>query len=499
MKRSMIASALTVAMLAGAAALTAPRAVLAEPAAQAPHLVAIDVPPERRQMIGLRIATVEQREVVDRIDATGTVEVDEQRQSYVQTRFPGWIRQVFVNQNWQPVRKGEPLFTIYSPDLVNAENEYLIALGESAQVKGSAVEGVAGGAATMVSAALERLRLFGVPEREINRLRRERTVRDAIEIDSPATGYIADRAALPNMYADPSTRLYTIANLGQVWVYAAVFQDRLGEIHPGDPVAVRVDSYPGRVFSGKVDYIWPSIDAATRTARVRCALANSDGALKLGMFVQVALAPRLGRALVIPASGVLQTGAHNIVFVDRGDGYLDPVEVELGPRVGDILIVRKGLDAGQRIVSSANFLIDSESQLQAAMGGYIPPPSGATRQAVAAESGASAMNAALAMTTDPSPPARGKNLITVTLADTNGNPIGGATVQVIFYMAAMPSMGMAAIRAVATLADRGGGKYAGDLTLGGGGTYAVTISAEKDGSTIASKQLNLSVSGPMAM
>ena len=132
------------------------------------------------------------------------------------------------------------------------------------------------------------------------------------------------------MYVDPSTRLYTIANLGTVWVYAAVFQDRLGKIKIGDAAAVTVDSYPGRVFSGKIDNIWPAIDPATRTARVRVALDNSDGALKLGMFVQVALTPRLGHALVIPAAGVLQTGTHNIVFVDRGDGYLTPVEVELG-------------------------------------------------------------------------------------------------------------------------------------------------------------------------
>lgn len=492
MKRSIVVFALAIVILSGA---LSPRAAHAQP----PHLVPIEVSPERRQMIGLKLATVEDREVADRIDATGTVEADEQRESYVQTRFPGWIRQVFANQNWQWVRKGEPLFTIYSPDLLNAENEYLIALGESAQVKDSTVAGVAGGAATVVSSALQRLRLFGVPAREIHRLERERTVRDAIEMDSPATGYIADRAALPNMYADPSTRLYTIANLDRVWVYAAVFQDRLSEIHPGDPVAVRVDSYPGRVFSGKVDAIWPSIDATTRTARVRCALANQDGMLKLGMFVQVALAPRLGRALVIPASGVLQTGKHNIVFVDRGKGYLDPVEVELGARVGDIFIVRKGLHAGQRIVSSANFLIDSESQLQAAIGGYTPPPPGSTQQAVAADRGARMPAAVLAMTTDPAPPARGKNTVNVTLADATGNPIAGATVQVTFYMAGMPSMGMAAIRVSATLADEGGGKYAGELKFSSGGAYAVTISAQKDGRTIANQQTSLSVSGPMAM
>ncbi|HVA81759.1 MAG TPA: efflux RND transporter periplasmic adaptor subunit [Candidatus Binataceae bacterium] len=498
MRRIKFASVIAAAFAAGAVLIAPPRAARAQ-GAGAPHLVPIEVPPERRQMIGLKFATVLERKLTDRIDATGIVEADEQRESYVQTRFPGWIRRVFANQNWQLVRRGQPLFTIYSPDLVNAENEYLIALGEHARVKNSTVEGVAGGAATLVASALERLRLFGVPAREIHRLERERTVRDAIEIDSPATGYIVDRAALPNMYADPSTRLYTIANLGTVWVYAAVFQDRLGEIKTGDAAAITVDSYPGRVFAGRIDYILPSIDSATRTARVRTVLANPDGALKLGMFVQVALTPRLGRALVIPAAGVLQTGTHNIVFTDRGDGYLDPVEVELGPRVGDNFIVRKGLHAGQRIVSSANFLIDSESQLQAAIGGYTPPPPGATQQAVAAEGHSAAPAATLAMTTAPSPPARGKNTVEVTLSDPTGAPIAGAKVRVIFYMPAMPSMGMAASRAEAILADRGGGKYAGAVTLSSGGTFIVTITAEKDGRTIATTQMSLAVSGPMAM
>ena len=467
--------------------------------AGAPHLVPIEVSPERRQMIGLQLATVEERALTDRIDATGTVEADEQRESYVQTRFPGWIRRVFANENWQLVRKGAPLFTIYSPDLVNAENEYLIAVGERAGVKDSTVEGVAGGADTMVAASLDRLRLFGVPEREIRRLQRERTVHSEIEIDSPATGYITDRAALPNMYADPSTRLYTIANLDTVWVYAAVFQDRLGEIKIGDPAAVTVDSYPGRVFSGKVDYIWPSIDPATRTARVRTVLNNPDAALKLGMFVQVALTPRLGRALVIPAAGVLQTGTHNIVFVDRGDGYLTPVEVALGARVGDNFIVRKGLRAGDRVVSSANFLIDSESQLQAAIGGYTPPPPGSTQQAVANSGQSAAPAAALAMTTDPSPPAKGKNTVNVTLTEPGGAPITGATVQVVFFMPAMPSMGMAAVRVEAALADQGGGKYSGAITLAGGGTFTVTISAQKAGRIPTTRQMSITVSGPMAM
>jgi nitrogen fixation protein FixH len=206
------------------------------------------------------------------------------------------------------------------------------------------------------------------------------------------------------------------------------------------------------------------------------------------------LEPNLGRAVVIPASGVLRTGTRNVAFIDRGDGVLDPVDVELGPQVGDRFVVRKGLAAGQRIVSSANFLIDSESQLQAAIGGYTPPPPGATQAANAAPE-----TARTEITTDPSPPARGRNQITVSLKDPAGKPLVGAQVNVTFYMAAMPAMGMAAMRAEAQALDQSDGSYIATLDLASGGTWTVTITAEKAGKPLVRKQLNMSVAGPMSM
>ncbi len=241
------------------------------------------------------------------------------------------------------------------------------------------MQGVASGAQSLVNAALERLRLFGVSPREIARLQRERAVREAVEIDSPMSGYVTDWSALPNKYVQPEARLYTIADLSTVWVYAAVYQNQIGEVKVGAPVSVTVDAYPGRTFDGRVDFIWQAIDPVTRTARVRCAFPSPEGLLKLGMYVSIALEAQLGRGLVIPDSGVLRTGTQNIVFIDRGEGYLQPAEVELGPHAGSEFIVLKGLRAGDRIVSSANFLIDSESQLQAALGTLTSPPASATQ------------------------------------------------------------------------------------------------------------------------
>jgi RND family efflux transporter MFP subunit len=455
-------------------------------------LAPIMIPTARQQLIGMQFTTVKQEDLIDTVRATGTVETDEQTSTYVQTRFSGWIRRVLADQTWQSVKQGEPIFTIYSPDLVSAENEYLLAARQDKALAKSSVEGVADGAASMVSASLERLKLFGLPSSEIRRLQREGKARDEIAIASPVSGYIVDRQAFPNMYAEPSTRLFTIANLSKVWVYAAVFQNQLPEVKIGDSVSIGVDSYPGREFTGVVDTIWATLDPLTRTAKVRINLPNPQGALKLGMFVNVSIKQRLGRGLIVPDSSVLQTGLHNIAFVDRGDGYLEPRELELGPHVSGEFMVRKGLAEGDRIVSSANFLIDSESQLQTAVGAYTPPPPG-----VSAAGRAAAQTATIEMKTEPSPPRKGENKLTLVLRDSFGAPIDGANVSVVFYMPPMPAMGMAAMRRVTTATAHGNGTYTATINLDSGGGWQVSVSANKAGQQVATLQTNLSATGGM--
>ncbi|MGH7863397.1 MAG: efflux RND transporter periplasmic adaptor subunit, partial [Candidatus Binataceae bacterium] len=280
--------------------------------AGAPKLAPIEITAERRQLIGLRYATVEQRELFGRIETSGIVAVNEQRRSFVQLRTSGWVKRVYADQSWQYVRKGEPLLSIYSPEIAGAQREYLLTLSHEKELAQSAVEGVADGAKTLVSASEGRLRLFGVPEREIERLRGGGDARQEVEVVAPMSGVVLEREAQPNLYATPETRLYTIADLSAVWIYAAVFQNQLAEVKVGDPVEVTVDSYPGRGFAGRVDFIASVLDSSTRTARVRINLPNRDNALKLGMFARIALKPRLGPGLVIPESGVLQTGLRNV-------------------------------------------------------------------------------------------------------------------------------------------------------------------------------------------
>ena len=462
------------------------------PEAAGTALAPVQLSPQRLQSIGLKTGSVASRIVSDRIATTGNVAVDETKLAYVQVRFSGYIQKVFVDSTYQYVRRGQPLFTIYSPDLVATEREYLLAEQNQRQLARSADPEVARDADSLVQAAVARLAQWGIPEREIKRLGSSREVQQALEIDSPATGYVTEREALPNKYADPNTRLYTIADLSTIWVFAHVFQNDLGRIKPGDPATLTVDTYPGRTFSGRVDFIYPQIDMTTRTARVRLKFANPDLKLMPGMFVNVSLDVPMGRHEVIPASGVLQTGTQQMVFVDHGGGNLEPRQVQVGARVGDDYIVLKGLKDGERIVTSANFLIDSESQLQAALGTFTPPPPGAG--AAAATNGPQAV---IELSTDPNPPQRGQNRLRVKLAGANAALIAGAQVTATFFMAAMPSMGMSAMRVSAQLTDRGGGAYEGSVELPSGGTWQVTLIAQKNGETLATKQLSVDAPGGM--
>jgi len=258
---------------------------------------------------------------------------------------------------------------------------------------------------------------------------------------------------------------------------------------------VTVDAYPGAIFSGRVDYVLPQVDTATRTLPVRLVFSNRALKLRPGMYVNVALALPLGRHLVVPASAVFHSGTRSLLFAYGGDGRITPRDVEVGPRVGDDQVLLKGVQADEAIVTSANFLIDSEAQLEAAAGAFAPPPPGAG--GTAAMNRPAATQATVEITTDPSPPRKGADTVRVKLASADGQGVAGAQVTVTFFMAAMPAMGMAAMKTVVTAADKGGGLYEGTGTLGSGGTWQVTIMATQNGQTIATRQLSVHATGGM--
>jgi RND family efflux transporter MFP subunit len=457
-------------------------------------LAPIQLTQERMQSIGLETGLVESKLIADDIRTTGAVDVNERLISYAQVRFSGYIRTVFANAIYQYVRKGDPLCTIYSPELIAAQNEYLLALRNQRLLNSSRVDGVAAGAAALTDAAERRLRQWQVSPVEIAKVRETGKSIADLEIDSPVSGYITERNAVPNLYVEPATRLYAIADLSRVWINAQIYQDDAGRLKPGDPAKITVDSYSGQTFEGRIESILPQVDTATRTIRARIDIANPGLRLKPGMFVNVDLKFNLGRRLVIPASAVLQSGNRQIAFIDRVGGRLESKEIVAGPRIGDELIVVKGLSANQRIVTSANFLIDSESQLQAAAGSYVPPPPGASATAAQPSRGAQAN---IEFSTNPNPPQKGNNTFRVKLTGANGSPMNGADVSAMFYMAPMPSMGMSAMNTKVTLNGGPNGVYQGTGVLPSGGPWQVTISVVKNGQSLATKQLRVNATGGM--
>jgi RND family efflux transporter MFP subunit len=458
-------------------------------------LAPIQLSPQRMQSIGVQIGEVKYQPVNDEIRFYGNVQADERRLAYVQTRFAGWIRKLYADATGDFVRKGQPLFTIYSPDLVTTEQEYLIAKKNQADLQQSSVTGVASGAASLFSATRDRLLQWEIPASEIAKLDATGKVITDLTINSPVSGYITEKNALPNMYVQPEMHLYTVSDLSDVWVLAQVFQNDAGKIKPGDRAEVTVDAYPGKVFTGRVDYLLPQVDTTTRTLPVRLVIPNPGLKLRPGMYVSIGLKLSLGKQLVVPGSAVFHSGTRNLVFAYRGDGNIEPREVEIGSRVGEQQIVAKGVHAGEQIVISANFLIDSEAQLQAAAGAFTPPPPGAG--AAAAMNAPAQKQATFELTTAPSPPHKGSNTIRVKLTSSDGKPITGAQVTVTFFMPAMQEMGMAAMKTVVRASDKGGGLYEDSGDLGSGGTWQVTVTATQNGQVIVSKHLTLNATGGM--
>jgi multidrug efflux pump subunit AcrA (membrane-fusion protein)/nitrogen fixation protein FixH len=470
-----------------------------------PQLGPIQISPQRLQQIGVTTAVAQIKTVSDKLNIPGNVDIDEQSLSYVQTRFAGWIQDVYVNATYQYVKKGQRLFTIYSPDLVSTEQEYLLARQNQKTLAPNPHEMAVQEGGWLLDAAEERLRQFGVPAPEIATLEQSGKVQREITVESPASGFIIERSALPNAYVQPDTKLYTIADLSTVWVYANVFQDAVGRLKPGDPAQVTVDAYPGREFNGRIDQILPQVDMATRTVRVRLIFRNPGVVLKPGMYVNVAIDVPLGRQLVIPASAVLQSGSRAITFIDHGDGNLEPREIQIGLQIDGSMIVLKGLQPGDRIVSSANFLVDSEAQLQAALGSFNPPQQNASSTAgqsqhATTQSGQIARpeQIRIEMTTQPSTLQKGRNTVHIKLTGADEKPVDGAQVTAAFFMPAMPAMGMAAEHANASLAAKGQGIYEGPLELDSGGTWQVTITVQRAGATVVTKKLTVDVTGGMA-
>lgn len=338
-----------------------------EAASMAPGTVTVAA--EGQALAGVRTAVVERRSLVRELRTTAQIAADETRISHIHVKVSGYIDKVYVDYIGQQVKKGDPLFTLYSPDLVSTEQEYLIARRGDATLASAPFEEVSRGAQTLLDSARERLKLWDVSDEEIQQLDRTGKVQRDLTFYSPVAGFITDRKAFPQTSVTPDTELYTVTDLSSVWALADVYEYEVPFVHVGQKVTLSLSYYPGKTYAGTISFIDPVADPQSHTVKVRVQLSNPGFALKPQMFADATLHIDYGRQVVIPEEAVLDSGADQRVFVVHPGGNFEPRKVTLGPAVGDDVAVLAGLKPGETVVTSGNFLIDSESRLKDAVSG----------------------------------------------------------------------------------------------------------------------------------
>jgi membrane fusion protein, copper/silver efflux system len=338
----------------------------APPAARqgVPGLVPVELALERTQLIGVRTAVVAEEELVAELRTVGFIAADESRIARVHTRFSGWVERLAASTTGQKVTLGEVLASIYNPDLLPAQQEFLTAL----RWKGESTLASRG---SLAQDARERLELLGMSARELDRIAESGKPTKSIDITAPMGGYIVRKAAVQGAYVQPGTELFEIADLSRVWVLADIYEHEIGRVRVGQTARIELNSVPGSATSGKVSFIYPALETQSRTLRVRIELANGNMALLPGMYGNVVIQLDRARGVVIPSEALVDTGEYQYVFVARDAGRFEPRRVRAGERSGSKVQIREGLAAGETVVTTANFLIDSESRLRAAVEG--PP------------------------------------------------------------------------------------------------------------------------------
>jgi len=503
---------------------------------------AVVIPAVARQLIGVRSASAAYRTLTQEIRTVGTVGYDERGLTQVTLKISGWVREVFVNSIGRPVRKGEALFTFYSPDLLASQDEYLLALMTQARLATSPLDEAKANAASLVTSARERLRLWDLTDAQITALERRGKAEPALTIYAPSSGIVLKREALPGKYVEPGTTLYEVADLSRVWISADIYESEVAAVKLDQPISVSFAAYPGETFHGSMAYIYPSLNAEARTVRVRFELPNPGLKLKPGMYGNVTLQTDAAKALVVPKEAVLETGLRQLVFMDRGQGRYEQTLVKLGRRNQDEVEVMEGLKEGDRIVTSANFLLDAESKLTSAssmqammgrigmgdwqmsgayegkmegmvgmegMGDMKGMPMGdmkgmegmkgmdnmpgmemGSNKGMAGAGIRQAAGISLTLKTSPENPKAGNVLLKLTLNDQAGKPVTNAQVLFVYTMP-MPGMTDSKVTARHTK----DGRYEGTVMFGMGGTWVVTANVTIPGKPAIAEKFQFSVAG----
>jgi Cu(I)/Ag(I) efflux system membrane fusion protein len=325
------------------------------------------VPVERQQQIGVRYAKVERKPLRHTIRAVGLIVPDKTRNWQFVSRVDGYVQKLYVTAPGQLVEKGAQLLSIYSPDLLTSEREFVELLRMRDQAKSKEARETP---ARLIESAKRRLQLWNVTEEQIAQLEKTRKASDTLTLLSPFRGVVQSVPVEQGKNVKVGDMLVEVADLSVVWIWAEFYENELSMLHVGQKFAITAKSYPGEKFEGTLSVINPFLDETKRTAKVRIDVANPDFKLQPGMYVNAELDMNMGEALTVPVSAVMPTGTRSVVFVDKGEGKLEPRIVQLGSKYGDIYEVQSGLQENQRVVSSANFLIDAESKVQGALKGF---------------------------------------------------------------------------------------------------------------------------------
>jgi Cu(I)/Ag(I) efflux system membrane fusion protein len=329
----------------------------------------VEISSQQQKLIGVKTVKVSLKDIQKVIRTVGRVEADERKQATINTKIEGWIEKLHVDYTGRYVKKGEPLVEIYSPELLATQQEFLGILKWAKQPGDKKKDDslslmLAKDADAALAAARQRLRLWDISEDQIKQIEQTgKTVR-TLTLYSPVSGFVTQKMAVLGMKVMPGEKLFDIADLSDLWIIADIYEYELPFVKVGQPARITLSYLSGKKLSSKIDYIYPTISADTRTAKIRLTLPNPGGQLKPQMFTNVEIKISLGKKLVIPESAVIDTGTSQVVYVDKGEGAFEPREVKLGLRADGAVEVLRGIKAGENVVSSANFLIDSEAKLK---------------------------------------------------------------------------------------------------------------------------------------
>lgn len=328
----------------------------------------IKIDPAKQQLIGVRTGTVERQDLTRTVRTTGQLTADETRLAHIHLKVAGWIENVYVDFVGQLIKKGQPLFTLYSPDLVSTQEEYLIAKRGEKSLGASPFPDVAQGSQSLLRSSRERLKLWDISDEQIKSLDATGKVSRTMTFYSPIDGFVMDRKAFPQTSTTPDMELYTVADLSTIWVNADVYEYEVPYVKVGQRAEMQLSYYPGKAYAGRVSYIYPTVDPVARTVKVRLEFSNPNFDLKPQMFADVQLKINYGTQVVIPQEALLDSGNSQYVFVVHEGGRFEPRMVQIGVKLDGKVAVLSGLKPGEEIVTSGNFLIDSESRLESAMG-----------------------------------------------------------------------------------------------------------------------------------